>query len=54
MKNLVRATQVKNEQLVNNMNDGFIDLRNAVIWKEIFENESPNKIVDIVEKNPLL
>ena len=27
-----------------------IDLKNAIIQKEIPENENPNKIVDIVEK----
>ena len=27
-----------------------IDLRNAVVTKEIPENENPNKIVDIIEK----
>ena len=47
-KYLLRAKQHKNEQLVNNVNDGLIDLRNA-IKKEIAENENPNKIVDIVQ-----
>ena len=37
-------------ELVNNVNDGLIDLRNAINRKEIPENENPNKIVDIVEK----
>ena len=32
-KDLIRATQAKNEQLVNNVNDGLIDLRNAAIKK---------------------
>ena len=49
-KDLIRTTQAKNKQLVCNVNDGFIDLRNAIIIKEIPENENPNKIVDIVEK----
>ena len=47
---LVRATQVKNEQLVNNINDGLIDLRNAINRKEIPQNENPNKTADIVRK----
>ena len=47
-KYLVRAKQHKNEQLINNINDGLNDLRNA-IKKEIAENENPNKIVDIVQ-----
>ena len=49
-KGLIRAMQVKNKQTVNNVNDGLIDLRNAIIRKEIHENENPNNIVDIVEK----
>ena len=49
-KDLIRATQDKNQQLVNNLNDRLIDLRNAIARKEILENENPNKIVDIVEK----
>ena len=47
---LIRAKQAKNEQLVNNINDGLIDLRNAIIRKEIPQNENKKKIVDIVEK----
>ena len=50
-KPLIRAVQAKNEELVNNVNDGLIDLRNAIIRKEIPENKNPNKIVDIVEKS---
>ena len=49
-KDLIRATQAKNEQLVNNVNDGLIDIRNAIIRKEIPENENPKKVVNIVEK----
>ena len=33
------------------INDGLIDLRNAINRKEIPENENSNKIVNIVEKN---
>ena len=50
-RDLIRAKQAKNEQLVNNNNnDGLIDLRNTIIKNEIRENENPNKIVDIVGK----
>ena len=42
--------QAKNEQLVNNINDIMIDLRNTIIKIEVSENENPNKIVDIAEK----
>ena len=41
--------QAKNEQLVNNINDKMIDLRNAIIKIEVPENENPNKIVDILK-----
>ena len=47
---LIRATQVKNEQLVNNINDRLIGLRNAINRKEIPQNENPNKTADIVQK----
>ena len=46
----IRANQAKSEQLVNSINDVFIDLRNAINRKEIPENENSNKIVDIVKK----
>ena len=48
---LIRATQAKTEQLVNSVDDGLIDLRNAIIRKEIPESENPNKIVDILMSN---
>ena len=41
--------QAKNEQLVNNINDIMIDLRNAIIKIEVPENENPNKIIDIAQ-----
>ena len=36
LKDLTRATQTKNEQLANNVKDGLIDLRNAIIKKRNF------------------
>ena len=42
--------QVKNDQIMNNINDRLIDLRNAINRKEIPANENPKKIVNIVEK----
>ena len=42
--------QAKNDQLVNNVNDELIDIKNAIIRKEIFEHDNPNKTIDIVEK----
>ena len=47
---MIRATQAKNEQLVNYVNYGLIDLRNAIIKNKILEKENQNKIIDIVEK----
>ena len=41
-KDLIRAAQAKNEQLLHNVNNGLIDLRNAIIRKDIPENENPN------------
>ena len=37
-KSLIRDTQAKNEQLVNNANEALIDLRNAIIREEVPEN----------------
>ena len=48
VKDLIIAKQ--NEKLVNNINNGLIDLRNSIIRKEIPKNENPKKIADIVEK----
>ena len=42
-KYLIRATQAKNETLVNNFNNGLINLRNAINKKEIPENENLKK-----------
>ena len=42
--------QVKNDQIINNINDRLIDLRNAINRKEIPANENPKKIVNIIEK----
>ena len=39
-KDLVRTKQAKTEKLVNNINDGLIHLRYAVIGKEIPENQN--------------
>ena len=47
-KDLLRAKQPKNKQLVNNTNDELIAFKNTIIKKEIPENENQNKIVDIV------
>ena len=36
-KDLVRANQAKNEQLVKNINDGLFDLRNGINRKKILK-----------------
>ena len=42
----------KNKKLVNNIDDDMIDLRKAIVIKEIPQKENLNKIVDI--DNPRL
>ena len=54
VKDLIRAYQNKNEKVVNSINNGLIDLRNNINRKEIPENESPKKVVNIVEKSSTL
>ena len=39
-KDLIRAKQAKNEQLVSSINNKLIDLGKAIIKKEILENEN--------------
>ena len=46
----MKVNQVKDEQIVNQVNDALFNLRNNVIRKEIPENENPDKVIDIVEK----
>ena len=36
-RNLIRAEQVKNEQVMNNINEGLINLRNTIINIDIVE-----------------
>ena len=48
-KDLIRANEAKNKQLVNNIN-GFVNLSKTIVRKEIHENKKPNKTVNTVEK----
>lgn len=48
-KDLMRG---KNKKLVNNIDDDMIDLRKAIVIKQIPQKENLNKIVDI--DNPRL
>ena len=50
VKDLIGANQNKNEKLVNNINNGLIDLRNDINRKEIPKNKNSGKVADIVEK----
>ena len=40
-KDLIRATQAKNEQLVNNINDTIINSANVFVINEIPQNKNP-------------
>ena len=46
-----KYNQAKNEQIVNQVNDALIDLRNAANKNSIPENGNPDEVIDIVEKN---
>ena len=50
----INPIQLKSEQIVNQVNDALIDLRNDFNKKEVPENENPDKVIDIVEKTSLL
>ena len=50
LEDLLEADHAKSEELVNNINDGLIDLRNAIIKKEIPGNKNPNKILMLLKK----
>ena len=50
VKDVISAKQNKNKKLVNNINNGSIDLRNNINRKEVPENGNPEKIANIVEK----
>ena len=50
LKDLISTKQDKNQKSVNDINDGLIDLKNAVNRKKIHDNENPKKIVNIIEK----
>ena len=51
VKDLISTRQNKNEKIVNDINNGFIDLGNDPKRKEIPKNENPKKVFDIVKKN---
>ena len=44
------ANPAKTEQLINQVNNALIDLRKDIIRKAIPKNESPDKVINIIEK----
>ena len=42
--------EIKNDEIIKNINNRLIELRNSINSKEIPENENPKKVVNIVEK----
>ena len=53
LKDLYRTNKYKNNKLVNVMKSRLSDLKNEIedMSEEEKENEKPNEIIDIVEKN---
>ena len=49
-KDLYKANQPKNYQIVNHVTRALIDLRNAVNKKKIPENKNPDGLINTVEK----
>ena len=43
--------KVKNGETIKHINNALTELKNSINRNEISKNESPEKIVDIVEKN---
>ena len=50
-KDLYDSDEIKNDEIIKNINNGLIELRNSIKSKEIPENENPKILVNIVEKN---
>ena len=50
LKDLFNTDKTKNDKIVNNFNDAFIGLQNAVNRKKIPKNENPDKVIEIVEE----
>ena len=50
LKDLNNAKETGNEEIVEHLNNGLINLRNADNKREIPKNENPDKVIDIVEE----
>ena len=51
IKHLHKASQAKNEQIVNQAYDALIDLRNIFNKKKIPEIENPDEVINIAEES---
>ena len=51
LKDLYEANKTRNEKVVNHVNDGLVNLKNAISRKETTENEKPHEVINIVEFN---
>ena len=49
-KVLYDSDEIKNNEIIKNINNGMIELRNSINSKEVPENENPKKVFNIVEK----
>ena len=49
-KVLYNSDEIKDDEIIKNINNRLIELRNSINSKEIPENENPKKVVNIVEK----
>ena len=50
LKDLYEANKTRNEKVVNHVNDGLVNVKNAISRKETTENEKPHEVINIVEK----
>ena len=53
-KGLYKVNQYENEEIADQINDSLIEFRNSVIKRKTPETENPNKVINILEKNPRL
>ena len=53
-KDLIRANEAKNKQLVNNINNGFVNLRKAIVRKEIPEKSQIKQSILLKKSSTLI
>ena len=49
-KELIKANQTKNNEIVNQNIDSITELKNSIIKEKIPQNKNPNKIITTVQK----